>query len=82
MPKYGTTVVEKFDWLLSVSEPLRRYLWAHRREDISRANEILRALSLARVRAILGYLAEDYWRRYLGWPDLLVAGSTGPFLSK
>jgi VRR-NUC domain len=79
MPKYGTTVVEEFDWLVNMSEPLRQYLWAHRREDILRASEILSVLSLTQVRTILGYLAEDYWRHYLGWPDLLVTGSIGFF---
>jgi hypothetical protein len=82
MPRYGTTVLEEFEWLLEVSEPLRQYLWAHREDDVVRARAILQVLPSESVRAILSYLSEDYWHRYLGWPDLLVTDRMGFFFAE
>jgi hypothetical protein len=61
-----------FDYWLGPSEKLRQYLWAHRPEHIQIARQLLDILSPADIRNILRYLADNYWRHYLGWPDLLV----------
>ena len=58
------------DWLPQ-SEDLRQYLWAHESEKIQVARRILAILSPTEIVSILEYLAADYWRRYVGWPDLL-----------
>ncbi|MGI9374562.1 MAG: VRR-NUC domain-containing protein [Tsuneonella suprasediminis] len=61
-----------FDYWLQPSEGLRQYLWAHRPEDIARARRLLEILPFETTKAILRYLVEGYWDRYLGWPDLLL----------
>ena len=61
-----------FDYWLGPSSDLREYLWAHRGKDVATAREIIQILPFDVVRGILLYLVDDYWRNYLGWPDLLV----------
>lgn len=61
-----------FDYWLQPSEALRQYLWAHRAEDVDKARKVVELLSVDDIRRILQYLVTDYWRRYVGWPDLLV----------
>lgn len=51
---------------------LRQYLWAHRDEDLERAQRLLAVLPPDAVRRCLRYLVDDYWGNYLGWPDLLM----------
>lgn len=60
-----------FDYWVPYSEGLRQYLWAHRKSDIEKARKIVEVLSPVRIKAVLRYLVDDYWGRYLGWPDLL-----------
>ena len=60
-----------FDYWISPSEPLRQYLWAHRKTDLDRVREVLCVLPPGIIIAILRHLLADYWGRYLGWPDLL-----------
>jgi hypothetical protein len=61
-----------FDYWLESSEGLRQYLWAHRDADIARARRIVSILPKDDLIKILKYLIADYWRRYTGWPDLIV----------
>lgn len=61
-----------FDYWREPSERLRQYLWAHRDADIERARHLIEILPAETVLAILRYLIDDYWGRYLGWPDLLL----------
>lgn len=61
-----------FDYWRSHSEPLRQYLWAHRDEDFERARDLIAIFPPDTILAILRYLVDDYWGRYLGWPDLLL----------
>ncbi len=61
-----------FDYWLGPSEHLRQYLWAHRDEDVQVARKLLDILPAEVIFDILRYLVGDYWRRYCGWPDLLV----------
>lgn len=61
-----------FDYWLAPSENLRQYLWAHRHEDIATARKLIEKLPTDAIIKILRYLVGDYWRRYCGWPDLLV----------
>lgn len=67
---------EELEWLfnywLSDSEPLRQYLWAHRKEDVGTARQLIRILPPEIICNILNYLIDDYWGRYCGWPDLLI----------
>jgi hypothetical protein len=60
-----------FDYWLAHSEGFRQYLWAHREEDVKLARRIVETLPAPVIAKILRYLIEDYWGRYLGWPDLL-----------
>ena len=61
-----------FDYWLPYSADLRQYLWAHRAEDVAKARSLISILSADRILQILRYLVDDYWGRYLGWPDLLI----------
>jgi VRR-NUC domain len=67
-----------FDYWLPYSDDLRQYLHAHRSQDVEIARKIVSILPGKAIRRILRYLLGDYWRRYLGWPDLLVF-RTGEF---
>ncbi|MEA2986962.1 MAG: hypothetical protein QOD94_3216 [Alphaproteobacteria bacterium] len=60
-----------FDYWIGPSEKLRQYLWAYREGDVSRAREVLHVLPPAVTLTVLRHLVDDYWDRYLGWPDLL-----------
>lgn len=59
-----------FDYWLEPSRPLRQYLWAYKPEDEQRARELIRVLGVQKVKTVLQWMAESYWDRYLGWPDL------------
>jgi len=61
-----------FDYWTDGSHDLRQYLWAHRPQDLETARRLVEVLSPHHIRSILRHLLEDYWHRYLGWPDLLV----------
>ncbi|UUO05325.1 VRR-NUC domain-containing protein [Blastopirellula sp. J2-11] len=61
-----------FEYWLEPSEKLRQYLWAHRAADIEKAQRLIRILPGEVLIAILRYLVDSYWERYLGWPDLLI----------
>ncbi len=72
LPKSKDELLWIFDYLIEPSADLRQYLWAHRPEDITRAREIASILPIDVTMRILRYLLGDYWRRYCGWPDLLI----------
>ncbi len=61
-----------FDYWVNPSEDLRQYLWAHRQQDVEKARKIIEILPIEITHRILKYLVADYWKRYTGWPDLLV----------
>ncbi len=65
-------LLELFDYWRNPSENLRQYLWAHRVTDIDRARRLIEILPAETTIAILRYLVDDYWARYIGWPDLLL----------
>lgn len=65
-------LLELFDYWRAPSERLRQYLWAHRAADIDRARKLIEILPPEKIVAILRYLVDEYWNRYLGWPDLLL----------
>lgn len=70
----GTTTDDllwAFDYWREYSRPLRQYLWAYSTEDEQRARTIIGVLGVERVKTVLRWLAEAYWDRYVGWPDLL-----------
>lgn len=66
-----------YDYWQEPSRPLRQYLWAYTEEDQERGRTLIEVLGPQRIKQIMRYLAEDYWGRYLGWPDL-VSWSDGP----
>lgn len=72
LPKFKDELLWTFDHWIEPSADLRQYLWAHRPEDIARAREIASILPPEITIQILRYLLGDYWRRYCGWPDLLI----------
>lgn len=66
------TLLDLFDYWRGPSERLRQYLWAHREPDVDRARRLIEILQPTTIHAILRYLIDGYWDRYLGWPDLLL----------
>lgn len=71
LPRNRDQLLQLFDSWLPQSEDLRQYLWAHEPEKIQVGRRIIEILTPAETVAVLGYLVADYWRRYVGWPDLL-----------
>jgi hypothetical protein len=71
-PKSKDELIWAFDYWIKPSTDLRQYLWAHRVEDVVKAREIISILPLDMTIKILRYLLGDYWRRFCGWPDLLI----------
>lgn len=69
-----------FDYWVPGSESLRQYLWVHQDEDVARARRLLEILEPERVVLILEFLLRGYWKRYLGWPDLMVFNNNHYFL--
>ena len=61
-----------FDYWLGPSSDLRQYLWAHRPDDVSRGRRLVEILPRGDLLRVLRYLADSYWARYKGWPDLIV----------
>ncbi len=72
IPEDKDELLWTFDYWIDGSHELRQYLWAHRPEDVDKAREIIRILPPSVIKRILDYLIQNYWQRYLGWPDLLV----------
>lgn len=71
-----------FDYWTPHSEDLRQYLWAHRSEDVQKARAMISILPSEVVIRILRYLVTDYWRRFVGWPDLLVHNESEFFFAE
>ena len=72
LPKQKDELLQVFDYWVEPSVGLRQYLWAHRSQDITKAREIVSILPVNVTLQILRYLTEGYWKRYCGWPDLIV----------
>ncbi|MGI9487180.1 MAG: VRR-NUC domain-containing protein [Geminicoccaceae bacterium] len=71
-PSDRRELLDLFDYCHDPSVELREYLWAHRAVDVSRARRVIEIIPAEMTIAILRYLVDDYWGRYLGWPDLLL----------
>jgi len=71
-----------FDYWVEPSDGLRQYLWAHRAGDIVKARQVVSLLSVDDILRILKYLVTDYWRRYVGWPDLVVYNQDSFFFAE
>ena len=71
LPTTTDELLRFFDYQLEPSSTLRQYLWAYLGTDEARARTLIRVFGPARIRRILEFLAQSYWDRYLGWPDLL-----------
>lgn len=76
LPKEREELLWTFDYWVEPSYGLRQYLWAHRSNDVDKARKIVSTLPPDVIHHILRYLVADYWRRYVGWPDLLVYKSS------
>jgi hypothetical protein len=72
LPRAKEELLWTFDYWVEYSADLRQYLWAHNPEDVDKARAIVSLFPVDTVLSVLKYLIEDYWGRYLGWPDLLV----------
>lgn len=72
LPRDKKELLWTLDYWVEYSADLRQYLWAHNPEDVDKARAIVSLLPIDTIFSILKYLTEDYWGRYLGWPDLLV----------
>lgn len=66
-----------FDYWTPCAEDLKQYLWAHEEADAERARRLIEILGPEQAKAILSFLADDYWGRYLGWPDLVTWRNSG-----
>jgi hypothetical protein len=71
LPDDTASLLSTFDGWLDKSWKLRHKLWAHNEVDQSRARTLIEVLGATTVKMVLTTLAEHYWSRYLGWPDLL-----------
>ena len=65
-------LLDLFDYWRDPSERLRQYVWAHRVSDVNRGRRLIEVLPAETTIAILRYLVDNYWGRYVGWPDLLM----------
>lgn len=72
LPEHKEELLQVFDYWVEPSVGLRQYLWAHRPQNVTKAREIVSILPVNVTRRILRYLVADYWKRYCGWPDLIV----------
>jgi len=72
IPEDRDELLWTFDYWLDHSNDFRQYLWAHRQSDIEKAKRLLSVLPPGIIKRILNYLIQDYYHRYLGWPDMLV----------
>jgi hypothetical protein len=70
LPAEPDALLAAYDAGIHSSYCLRQYLWAHRDADVERARLLLRHLPAASMHLILRYLVNNYWERYLGWPDI------------
>jgi hypothetical protein len=71
LPDNDEDLVALYELNQEASAPLRQYLWAYGRTDYQKARRLIQVLGTARVKMVLRFLAECYWERYVGWPDLL-----------
>lgn len=46
------------------------------------ARSLIEVLGPKTIKQILHFLAEGYWDRYLGWPDLLVLAESGWYFAE
>jgi hypothetical protein len=72
IPEDKDELLWTFDYWIEPSNNFRQYLWAHRQNDIETAKRLLNVLPPKITKQILEFLIQDYYHRYLGWPDMLV----------
>lgn len=72
LPEEKDEIIWTFDYWIHHSHQLCQYCWAHEDGDVETARKILEVLPVAVVKKILGYLVENYWKHYIGWPDLIL----------
>lgn len=72
IPEDKDELLWTFDYWIDHSEDFRQYLWAHRLDDIETSKKILSILPPKIIKQILDFLIQDYYHRYLGWPDMLI----------
>jgi len=75
-------LLQMFDYWIAPSQQLCAYLWAHDDETVSSARKLIEIMGVEVVKRILRFLAEGYWDRYLGWPDLLVERNATWYLAE
>ena len=72
IPEDKDELLWTFDYWIEPSSDFRQYLWAHRKSDLETAKKLLNILPPNIIKHILKFLIQDYYGRYLGWPDMLV----------
>lgn len=72
IPEDRDELIWTFNYWVEHSADFRQYLWAHRENDIEIAKSLLYVLPTKIIKSILHYLIQNYYHRYLGWPDMIV----------
>ncbi|KIX76573.1 hypothetical protein SF23_16475 [Streptomyces sp. MBRL 10] len=71
LPRTTEELLWVFDYWNSCAQDLRQYLWAYQASDVERGRKLIEILGPEQIKKVLRFLADDYWGRYLGWPDLV-----------
>ncbi|MET9608379.1 VRR-NUC domain-containing protein [Streptomyces sp. NPDC006512] len=71
LPRTADELLWVFDHWSSYAQDLRQYLWAYQASDVERGRKLIEILGPDQIKRVLRFLADDYWGRYLGWPDLV-----------
>jgi hypothetical protein len=82
LPTEPSEILWTFDYWLPYSNDLREYLWAHKIKHIEISRSLLAILPIQTIYSILRYLIDDYWGRYIGWPDMIVYNNNDYFFAE
>lgn len=82
LPTEQSEILWTFEYWLPHSNDLREYLWAHKIKHIEIARNLLSILPIKTIYSLLRYLIDDYWGRYIGWPDMIIYNSNEYFFAE
>jgi hypothetical protein len=82
IPNERDELLWTFNYWVEPSADLRQYLGVHNQKDVERARKLVSLLPVDVIHRILRYLIANYWKRYIGWPDLLIYKPNDYFLAE